>query len=185
MTSLLHPKFIEVSGKVFQVWNAANAARGRRQYSKRRPETVDENTDNHEHFWCFPGTTVEGVQRNYMLAEVVRLAWSDVLGRQFPKKRFRLFVLHEYQFDDTDEESAGEELGILTTLRLWSVDPKTAESFDACYRPESASAGTVLLTQFPEEGFHSVKQVLAMINRGVKDPHYRRAMAAERRRHAI
>ena len=185
MTSLLHPKFIEVSGKVFQVWNAANAARCRRQYSKRRPETVDENTDNHEHFWCFPGTTVEGVQRNYMLAEVVRLAWSDVLGRQFPKKRFRLFVLHEYQFDDTDEESVGEELGILTTLRLWSVDPKTAESFDACYRPESASAGTVLLTQFPEEGFHSVKQVLAMINRGAKDPHYRRAMAAERRRHAI
>jgi hypothetical protein len=154
---LLRPRFVEVAGKVFQVWNAAGAARCRRLYSTRKPETVDENTDNHEHFWFFDGKTLAGVRNNFLLAEVVRLAWQDVLARQFPKKRFRLFVINEYQFDDDSEGEEigfekGEEIGIETTLRLWTIDPKTAKDFDSCYRPESASADTVLLTQFVEKG---------------------------------
>jgi len=182
LEGLLRPKFVEVSGKVFRVWNTAGAARYRRRYTTRRPETVDENTDNHEHVWFFDGRTLEGVQNNFLLAEAVRLTWHDVLTRQFPKKRFRLFVMNEYQFDD---DSEGEEVGILTTLRLWSIDPKTTKSFDSCYRPETASARTVLLTQFLEKGYQPVGRILEMINGGEQHPQYRKAITALKRRHAI
>jgi hypothetical protein len=182
LEQLLRPKFVEVSGKVFQVWNAAGAARCRRSYSTRKPQTVDENTSNHEHFWFFDGRTLEGTRNNYLLAEVVCLAWRDVLARQFSKKRFRLFVMNEYEFDI---DSEGEDVGILTTLRLWSVDRKTAKSFDSCYQPEAASASTVLLTQFPEKGYQPLASVVEMLNEGEQHPQYRKAITALRRRHAI
>lgn len=183
LEALLRPRFVEVAGKVFQVWNAAGAAQCRRSYSSRKPQTVDENTDNHEHFWFFDGKTLAGVRNNFLLAEVVRLAWRDVLARQFPKKRFRLFVINEYQFDDDSEGEEigierGEEIGIETTLRLWTIDPKTAKDFDSCYRPESASADTVLLTQFVEKGHQPVSRVLEMVTGGEQHPQYRRAVAS-------
>jgi hypothetical protein len=181
LVALLRPKFVEVGGKVFHVWGAKGADQCRRTYASRRPQTVDENTDNHEHFRFFDGRTREGVHNNFFLAEVVRLAWRDVLRQQFPKKRFRLFVVNEFAFDDDDPP--GWETGVvITTLRLWSVDPRTAKDFDATYRPGAASANSVLLIDFPERGLQPLDRVLAMIKRGVKLSQYRKAIASLRRK---
>jgi hypothetical protein len=183
LRSLLRPEFVEVSGKVFQVWNEAGAQACRSRYTSRSPVTADENTDNHEHFWYFDGTTPEGVNRNYLLAEVVSLAWAGILAQRFPGKRFRLFVSNEYSVDGVASE--GGETGIDTVLRLWSIDPATEEAFDACYQPDSVSSGTVLWTQFPEKGLRPISDMLAIIRKGNAHPEYREAIERLRRSHAI
>ena len=183
LRSLLDPVFVEINGKVFQVWNRSEATRCRRRYSSKTPHTVDENTDNHEHFWFFDGSTVEGVRRNHLIAEVVRMAWSEILAQRFPEKRFRLFVSNEFSVDG--EAGDGEDMGVDTVLRLWSIDPTTSASFDACYRPDLASADKVLWIQFPEKGLRPVEEMLTIIAAGSEHAEYQEALARQRRSHAI
>jgi hypothetical protein len=176
LRSLLLEKFVEVHGKVFR-GNKRMLPKYLRYYSSRRPETADENTTNHEHFAFFTGKTRDGVHKNYLLAEAVRLAWTETLIHRFPKKRFRLFVSNEFSVDV--EENC---LAVDTVLRLWSIDPLTAESFDACYRPEAVSADRVLWTEFLDQGLQPLDEVLNVIQKGRRHPKYERALAKIRRK---
>ena len=174
---LLEPKFADVSGKVFVISDKAHLARYRRRFASQAPDTCDENTDNHEHFGYFDGTTVEGVRRNYALAQVVRLAWLDALERKFPGRGFRLFVSNEYYVDP--EETNGDELGIDTVLRLWSL-PATSKDFDRVYRPNDATMDKVLWLEFSDDGLLQVDEVLRIIAKGAKHPKIREAVRRRR-----
>ncbi len=178
MKELLEPRFVEVSGKVFRVGGKAGAARYRRRYANVTPSTCDENTDNHEHFWYFDGKARHGIRQNWALAEVVRLAWLEVLTRRFPSKRFRLFVSNEFWVDPDDD---GEDMGVDTVLRLWSHDPKTAKGFDDTYHPDDVTPEKVFWHEFSEAGLLPVERVLAVIARGRTHPKYREAVKRRRK----
>jgi len=128
---LFKPIFCEIDDQVF----LGDEKLYRRQKKKTGVtyRTIDENTDNHEHFWFFDNTTFEGFQNNYTLGAAVRLVWSDILSRQFPKKTFRLFVSNEYcVWTKNNSESRDAEIvdfEIVPTIRLWTFDPEFEELY--------------------------------------------------------
>ena len=117
-----------------------------------------------------------------MVPLAFRMAWAEILANRFPGTRFRLFVSNEYSVDDEVTDADGS--GIDTVLRLWSVDPATGESFDACYQPDSVSSDRVLWIQFPERGLRPVSEMLAIMREATRHAEFREAVKRLRRRHA-
>ena len=137
---LLMPTFVSVKGKVFVTFSRSKRIPQaiKENYRKRRPDTVDENTTNHQHIDFFDRGSLEGIRNNYALAKSVRLVWNDILIRQFPNRQFCLFVSNEYDLnteeDSEDDEAVVTDQAVSTTLRLWTRDPRTDEEFGASYR---------------------------------------------------
>jgi hypothetical protein len=143
--SFLAPTFVSFRGKVFSNIPLQDL---RRSYKRRTPRTVDENTDNHEHFdLFFPDRTEEGVRKNYALANAVRLVWEERLRAQFPRRRFRLFVSNEYHNGliwSAGVTSTHES--VHTVLRLWSLPAD--DGFDETYHPDLSGPDWVLWPEY-------------------------------------
>ena len=175
LRAYLRPRFLMLSGKVFRISGMDHARRIRKRFLSCVPETVDENTDNHVHFWYFDGSTYDGVRRNMIMADTVRLAWQEVLDRMFPATEFRLFVSNEYSvgaFSRAEPFEASES--IETVLRLWTVAPE-AEEFDSSYRVESAVSGDVLWTDYLDKERLPLTRMFEKLSLGVADDELRTA----------
>lgn len=136
---LLSPIFVPVKGRIFVTFSRSKRVTQaiKKSYHKRTPETVDENTCNHQHIEFFDDCSLEGIRKNYALAESVRLIWNDILTRQFPDHQFCLLVSNEYDLytegDSEDDAAVVTNQGVSTTLRLWPRDPRTDKQFQASY----------------------------------------------------
>ena len=136
---LLLPIFVPVKGRIFVTFSKSKRAAQaiKKRYQKRTPETVDENTHNHEHIEFFDDCSLEGIRKNYALAESARLVWNEILTRQFPDRKFCLIVSNEYDLytegDSEDDAAVVTHQGVSTTLRLWTMDPRTDKQFHASY----------------------------------------------------
>lgn len=136
---LLSPTFVSVKGRIFVTFSKSKRITQaiKSHYRKRTPETVDENTSNHEHIEFFGDCSLEGIRKNNALAESVRLVWNEILTRQFPDRQFCLIVSNEYDLetekDAEDDTAVVTHQGVSTTLRLWTKDPRTDKQFQSSY----------------------------------------------------
>ncbi len=164
--------FAEVQGRIFVVRNRSRRVLKEleRSFRKAPPTIEDENTDNHEHFYCFPNDTIQGVRSNHTLAEAVRLAWQEILKLRFPSRRFALFVANEYEIGT--DPSAPERITweeITPTLRLWSLDHEDGAELAGVYRLDENGPEKVL---WPErlERLYGLEEIFALIEAGPEHP---------------
>ena len=167
LRALLVPRFVSVKEKVFVRLNDGTVLvrPGRRQ-----PTTLDENTENHVHFRFFPANTEDRVRDNCALAEAVRIVWQSHLRKQFPRKRFRLFVSNEYQCWPTTRRPirvADEE--VETVLRLWSL-PADSTAFDEVYQPDAIGPDLVMWPEYRRNGLVRLSTVLRIMKSTTAHP---------------
>ena len=147
---LLFPIFIPVKGHIFVTFSRSKrrAKAIKASYRKKIPQAVDENTANHEHIDFFDDCSLEGIRKNYALAESVRLVWNEILARQFPDRQFCLIVSNEYDLctegDSEDDSAVVTHQGVSTTLRLWTRDAHTDKQFQASYHVKNLDPHKVI-----------------------------------------
>ena len=176
--SLYRPTFVEVQGRVFVLGTRSRQEiqRFSRQF-KEPPTAVDENTRNHEHFWYFDNDTIDGVRRNYTLAEAVRLAWAELLARQFPGKSFELFVVNEYTIsEDFDEPGTIVHEEVTPTLRLWTRDNAETQGMREAYHVDDLGPESVLWPEKLKDGLFDLDAIFKLIGEGPDHPSKKEAL---------
>jgi hypothetical protein len=169
---LYRPTFVEVKGRVFALGTRSRSTikQFKRQF-REPPTVVDENTLNHEHFWYFDNTTIEGCRKNYVLAEAVRLAWSELLGQLFPDRNFELFVCNEYAIsEDFDAPGTIVHEEVTPTLRLWTGGDTESQSMREAYHIDDLGPEKVLWPERIEEGLFDLEEIYALIESGPEHP---------------
>ena len=176
---LYRPTFVEVQGRVFVFLTRSRQEirRFARQF-KKPPSAVDENTLNHEHFWYFDNDSIEGCRNAYALAAAVRLAWQELLTRQFPGRTFELFVCNEYTIsEDPDNPGTIVHEEVTPTLRLWTRDDAETRGMREAYHIDGLGPEKVLWPERLNDGLYDLGAIFELIKAGPDHPSKKEALA--------
>lgn len=175
---LYRPTFVDIQGRVFALGTRSRQEirRFARQFGD-PPTAVDENTLNHEHFWYFDNDTIDGCRKNHTLAEAVRLAWAELLTRQFPDRCFELFVVNEYILsEDFDVPGTIVHEEVTPTLRLWTRDDVGTREMRETYHVDDLGPDKVLWPEKRDDGLFDLDAIFKLIGEGPTHPSKKKAL---------